>query len=117
MKMDLKRKISAWMLLAVYLPLLILSSIHLHTAYEWELDECYQCASHLPHSGHITSQGATHHVCLLCQFLSLPGLIEQSVMLSVCLLAVGYLFVSQDASIVSTLLDAIRSRAPPFFVM
>lgn len=65
---------AARILLAVFLPMLLLSSAHLHlqeTAAP--TTECYACEHHLHHDGHIST--AQHlQKCVLCQFLTLPFL-------------------------------------------
>ncbi len=68
-----KRHIAAWMLLAVFVPMLFLSSVHVHRYSNSLVDECNECVQHHCH-GHLGQQTASLHECLLCQFLSLPML-------------------------------------------
>ncbi len=113
MKVDIRRRISAWMLLAVYLPMLILSSLHLHEAWMLSQEECYQCAGHLPHPGHISSQGAAHHDCVLCQFRTLPALEAQTTIISPFIPADQHHYILADQPVVCMNVGNLRSRAPP----
>ena len=58
------------MLLTVYLSIVLVSSLHIHPASLWQIDECEQCVNHTPHAGHLTASDGWSHDCLLCQFLS-----------------------------------------------
>ena len=69
--MRLKRQIASWVLLAVFVPKTILSSIHIHhTGTDSDVD-CTQCVDHHC-SGHLSQQHDGVHQCVLCQFLTLP---------------------------------------------
>ncbi len=73
MKLEVKRNIASWILLLVFVPMLMFSSVHTH---EEELNttdtECIDCKNHQCH-GHLQQTNITHD-CLFCQFLSLPML-------------------------------------------
>lgn len=75
MNIKTKRQIASKVLLAVLLPMLLLSSLHIHSV---ELsaagEECTNCVQHQC-GGHIAQQAHTLHDCVLCQFLSLPMVI------------------------------------------
>jgi len=69
MNMETKRNITSWVLLAVFVPMLLLSSVHIHhngaaeaSAVECMHDHCL---------GHMTKQAPGIHACVLCQFLTL----------------------------------------------
>jgi len=66
-----KRQIASWVLLAVFLPILILSSVHVHGNANVLTDECHECVKHHCH-GHLGQQSASLQACVLCQFLTLP---------------------------------------------
>lgn len=59
------RRIAPWMLLAAYVPLIVLSSAHIHHDTIDHHDDCLQCAGHLESEHHHDSD------CQYCQFLSL----------------------------------------------
>ena len=65
-----RQQFFAWVMLLVYLPMVLLSSGHIHSLQEFsESIDCYQCETGLHHSGHITTDTPHHDECLLCRFL------------------------------------------------
>ncbi len=64
------RKIASRILLAIFLPMLVLSSVHVHKTMTAPDTECVKCVHHQCH-GHFTQQWGESHPCLLCQFLTL----------------------------------------------
>ena len=70
MNVDKKRYFASWLLLAVFLPILILSSVHVHDSDELFVDQCNECVHHHCH-GHLGELTTTMHACVLCQFLTL----------------------------------------------
>ena len=57
-------------MLLVYLPTVLLSSVHVHSLQEFsESIDCYQCQTGHHHSGHITADTPHHDECLLCRFM------------------------------------------------
>ena len=64
---------AAWMLLAVFVPILLLSSIHIHETGNTTTTECNDCVHHSCH-GHLSSVASWDHDCVLCQFLTLTML-------------------------------------------
>lgn len=64
-----KRHIASWVLLAVYLPLLLLTSFHIHETDVRE-SECVECVHHQCH-GHLNQLSDGMHQCVLCQFLTI----------------------------------------------
>lgn len=83
MKETTKRHISAIVLLAVFLPMLVLSSLHVHPETHLEDEHCEECMHHVPHAGHMGSQTTCSFDCVLCQFPTLCRPSEQ--FLLVCL--------------------------------
>ena len=79
-----REKVASWLLLAAFLPMLVLSSLHTHSpqsraavaaSYQQAAqDECSECVRHLPHAGHFTTATTPLHPCVFCQFLSLTYL-------------------------------------------
>ena len=66
-----KQRLFAWILLSVYVPMVLLASLHVHTLNEFsKAVDCDQCHTAVHHSGHITT--SNHHIdeCLSCRFLS-----------------------------------------------
>ncbi len=66
-----RQRLFAWMILSVYVPMVLLASLHVHSFDEYsKAIDCDQCHTAVHHSGHITA--GTHHIdeCLSCRFLS-----------------------------------------------
>ena len=60
----------AWLLLAVYVPMVALSSLHVHPiAHVAAVVDCDMCETHMHHSGHFTAPTHQHCDCLACRFL------------------------------------------------
>lgn len=111
---ELKRRISAWVLLATLIPLLLLSALHTHERVTQDIDNCTACVNHQPHEGHLTASTTTLTNCVLCQFLSLQYLETATTTLIV---AVSFIVLTCCTNTVSCptrphILHA--SRAPPF---
>ncbi len=66
-----KQRLFAWMILSVYVPMVLLASLHVHSINDFSRAvDCDQCHTAVHHSGHITT--SNHHIdeCLSCRFLS-----------------------------------------------
>lgn len=75
MRNSYKRQTAAWILMAVFIPMLFLASLHRHDTVEQSQEEvCYACLHHIHHDAHLNTM--VHHTgdCVLCHFLSLPFL-------------------------------------------
>lgn len=61
---------SAWVLLSVFVPMVLLSSLHVHSEWNDMADTaCHECLGHAMHNGHIDALKA-HVDCPLCAFQS-----------------------------------------------
>lgn len=80
-----KRQIASWILLAVFVPMMVLSSFHTHHAYGSGHDDCEACVNHHCY-GHLAQQTADMHQCVLCQFLTLPMAVATTLTLSAVML-------------------------------
>lgn len=61
----------AWLMLVVYVPMVLLSSLHVHSLPDAaHMPDCDLCDASVHHSGHITATTVTHDECLSCRFLS-----------------------------------------------
>lgn len=69
-----KRQRYAWILLSIFVPMLMLASLHVHKQQADVSAECYSCLHHLHHSGHLQTTTFHGDNCVLCHFLSLPYL-------------------------------------------
>ena len=66
-----RRRIASILLLAVFLSMLLFSSLHIHPDQTLTQDECTDCVAHHC-GGHIGQQTLSFDDCVLCQFLTLP---------------------------------------------
>ncbi len=71
-----KTHISAWILLSVLVPMLLLSAFHIHAPVEQAVD-CEQCVAHMHHAGHITQASASVDDCVLCRMMHVPAVMPQ----------------------------------------
>lgn len=69
-----KRRFSAWLLLSVFMPMLLFSSLHVHQQTASQQD-CTECVNHVPHGGHLSFNTLDVHDCVLCKFTSLSFLL------------------------------------------
>ena len=84
-KSSTRRHMTSWLLLAVFLPMLVLSSIHTHESSTSAAEtECADCVHHSCH-GHLSQTAAWAHDCVLCQFLTLTMLTAALVAVAVFL--------------------------------
>ena len=65
-----RRQLFARILLSVFVPMMLLSALHVHE--EALSPECEQCAQHISHAGHLSAADSHTYNCVLCQFLTLP---------------------------------------------
>ena len=66
-----RRHIASWLLLAVFVPILFFSSLHVHEGSVLQAEtECTGCMHNSCH-GHLTQTALWTHDCVLCQFLTL----------------------------------------------
>ena len=61
---------ASWLLLAVFVPMLLLSSLHIHNSSALAEGSCSECVQHNCH-GHLGELPTTMHACVLCQFLTM----------------------------------------------
>lgn len=72
METSKKRRLTSRGLLATFVIALLLASVHVHRAVMPLGVECIDCATHAPHSGHLSDGAPDLHSCVLCQLLSVP---------------------------------------------
>ena len=73
MKQIRRKQIASWLLLLAFLPMLLISSVHVHkhSNSQYAEIECGKCVQHLPCDGHLNIDDNRSHECVLCQFVSL----------------------------------------------
>ena len=113
MKETMKRYYSSWVLLAVFLPMLVLSSLHVHPEAHLEEGYCKECVHHLPHAGHFGSQTTCSFDCVLCQFLTLPFLMATAVVLTAKRIIHIAPLCQVEQGVVAGVGGIVFGRAPP----
>ena len=67
MDVKTKRIMASWVLLAVFVPMVLLSSFHVHESNNLFDDNCNECVQHHC-NGHLGELTTTIHACVICQF-------------------------------------------------
>ena len=112
-KLDNRRHIASWLLLAVFVPMLIFSCIHVHEEVSVGADtECADCVHHSCH-GHLTSTASWAHDCVLCQFISLTFVAAAVAAVAVVFNVLWILYAPKQYAIYSTTRGCIVTRGPP----
>ena len=110
---DKRRRASSCILLTLYLSLMVLMSVHIHPQGAYDDADCYQCANHLPHSGHLSAAQAAMHACLLCQLQGSVYAMAATVVLSVVLPVVLLSHSERPQAVARVSLWRRCPRAPP----
>ena len=112
----LKRQICAWLLLAVFLPMLALSSVHVHRHADASVTQCADCLTHSC-PGHLVVLDDPLGQCVLCQFLSLPY-VAASVIAVIIYPDQHYkLPIVSSAAVLLRTCGVLSLRAPPVSVL
>ena len=112
MNIKSKRHIASWLLLAVFVPMLLLSSVHVHEETPMKA-VCDACVHHHC-SGNIGLLADSMHDCVLCQFLTLPKLLAAFTTFVLYLSVFKVLRVDRLFFDYSVTHDIIVTRGPPF---
>jgi len=97
----------------MFVPMVLLSSLHVHTTADTGAAECVECVHHLCH-GHLVQLDTAMHACVLCQFVTLSyvaAAVTAVVLLinNVCQQTAGH-----NVGTVSTLAPGVNvTRGPP----
>lgn len=93
--------------------MVLLSSLHIHTAAEDVAAECAECVDHQCH-GHVTALASPVHACVLCQFLSLPMVVATAAVAVLLINNVGQRLIARsEAELLLTPAGAVVTRGPP----
>ena len=114
MQTEQKRHLAAWALLSVFVPMLLLSALHVHHDATTADNYCVECVNHVPHSGHLTPSASTLTDCVLCQFFSLQ---YQEAALVLLIVVSGFVVVLRRKPVTfhpTQHLTLYSTRAPPF---
>lgn len=115
MNIKTKRHLSAWLLLSVFLPMLVFSSLHVHDDAP-SSSGCFECINHIPHHGHLSLDTIHLNDCLLCQFASLSFMVAVAVMLTVVSKGYAVIFIQPTDKPQCTACQPHSPRAPPVVI-
>ena len=101
------RHIAPIVLLATYLPMVVLSSLHVHHETIDAHDDCQQCV------GHIETAHHHDHDCLFCNFLAQSYLVEDGGQTATILPATERISLLTPAMVSQLRLGVAQLRAPP----
>ena len=108
----MKRQIAAFVMLAVFLPILLLSSIHVHESAESAEVTCVDCL-HNHCGGHLTQTTVHMDDCVLCQFLTLTFVATAAVSLIYINKVVSSRIDVQRRNVCVAYSGIVGLRAPP----
>lgn len=66
----MKRRLTAWLLLSVFVPMMVMTVLHSHES-SASVVACADCDHHVAHPGHFNIMGDHDCDCVLCQFTSI----------------------------------------------
>ncbi len=109
-----RQRLFAWIMLSVYVPMVLLASLHVHSLQEYsKVVDCYECQTDVHHSGHIMASPHHHGECLSCRFLTTQ---VESPEMSVCCIikqTVSKIEFPQAAELATAMVAHPSLRAPP----
>jgi len=115
-RMKQRRRWAAWVLLAVFVPMLMMSSLHHHNAPGALQTVCPQCLHHIHHSGHLAAEQAGIDNCVLCQFQSLPFVAAVVIELGLVVRRFCCPLILSESACLSVYSGIPATRAPPYIL-
>lgn len=112
MDITTRRRISARILLMVFLSIQVLAILHIHEDMG-DVSICHDCVTHVHHNGHLTNASLSLDNCLICQFLSLPFAVATSLLLIASFYTETTLFIRFAERLHNTVAQYVYLRAPP----
>ena len=114
-KQENRRHIASWLLLAVFVPMLLMSTFHVHeSGMGTAQTECSDCVHNSCH-GHLTQMASWTHECVLCQFLTLSFVAVTTVCMMVARKTVNSPINTRQCHVSVTHCGIVGLRAPPAF--
>ena len=113
MQIDKRRHISSYILLAVIVPMMLMSWLHVHDedAHSESVD-CIDCLHHVHHS-HVSPHDAELGTCLLCQFLTIEYTPSPSLVFNWITCQEGNVWQQLYVSVVAPAIQLNSLRGPP----
>ena len=109
----MKRHIASWIMLAVFVPMLILSSVHVHESSVLLEEDCSGCVQHHCH-GHLAELPTTIHSCVLCQFVQFVYVAAATTVLLSLVVLAHHRRYFQKSRITSEKASVFYTRGPPY---
>ncbi len=116
MRHDIHRKLSAWALLSVFVPMVLLSALHLHNDASAEGNSCVECVKHSHHHSHLSMGEGVLHDCILCQFLTLTYFAAAAVAMLLWTTSFRLTNIRLISALPSATVWQRAARAPPFLL-
>lgn len=112
-RLDHKRRLAAWILLGVFVPMLLMVSLHTHSYGSVAEETCAECLHHVHHQGHFSSSASQIDHCVLCQLATVSFCAAAT--LSLCLFTSLFILRRYEclAAVVSIRQRVYAGRAPP----
>jgi hypothetical protein len=112
-----KRRLASFILLSVFVPMIILTSVHIHKPVTSDAEVCRLCLLHIQHPNHFQQHSAAFSQCLLCQLSSLPYVEPACIDLIAFTSFVSSVPDSFSREPSSTVKGVKSTRAPPYFLL
>lgn len=114
--MEIRRRINAWILLGLFIPLMMTASLHRHEVVGEQEELCESCIHHQAHSGHLASGVSCIVECVFCQFLTYHFL-KASVCSVVAFIALVFMVRPMAKCLYAfSPIQYHSSRAPPYIL-
>ena len=114
-KLDNRRHFASWLSLAVFVPMLVFSSLHVHEDVSVSTTTvCADCMQHSCH-GHLTQTATWMHDCVLCQFLTLIFMAIGTISLIIINKVISDEINAQQRHVCVAYRGIVGLRAPPAF--
>ena len=112
-----RQRLFAWIILSVYVPMVLLSSLHFHALCDYsDVVDCDLCHTAVHHSGHITNSLQQHDECCSCRFLSTLVDVPKTLLCFVPKQPVAKIEFTFAAEPVIAVVPQPSLRAPPFIL-
>lgn len=107
---------AAWLLLLVYMPMMLIVTLHTHCDSDLPTTAvyCQDCAHHIHHSGHFLAYQHNSHFCALCQLHNTLYLPPAVAILATALTLTRIIHSKTCSKCLLLADDATSSRAPPY---
>lgn len=112
MRHEVRRQLTAWLLLAVFVPAVVAAALHVHGDAVVETT-CSACVHHQAHAGHLTAAAGCWHDCVLCQLMTSVFTVAAMALLAILVACHHALYPTLEVRVVPGTNKRHGSRAPP----